>query len=55
MILMLLYYMGGTAVFDGLVRLSDSFGLDFFVTFTLTSATEIPSVALLVVVLDRYN
>ncbi|CAB3221118.1 unnamed protein product [Arctia plantaginis] len=55
MVLMVLYYMGGTAIFDGLVRLSDSFGLDFFVTFTLTSATEIPSIAFLVVVLDRWG
>lgn len=41
-------------LFDGLIRLSENLGLDFFVTFTISAATEVPSVALLVVLLDRY-
>ncbi|XP_049698394.2 solute carrier family 22 member 3 isoform X1 [Helicoverpa armigera] len=55
MILMLILYMSCAVVFDGLVRMSDAFGLDFFISFTLTSATEIPSVTLLAFVLDRWG
>uniref|UniRef100_A0A2A4IS78 Major facilitator superfamily (MFS) profile domain-containing protein n=1 Tax=Heliothis virescens TaxID=7102 RepID=A0A2A4IS78_HELVI len=55
MILMLILYMSCSVVFDGLVRMSDAFGLDFFISFTLTSATEIPSVTLLAFVLDRWG
>lgn len=55
MILMLIVYMACSVIFDGLVRMSDAFGLDFFISFTLTSATEIPSVTLLACVLDRWG
>ncbi|OWR50027.1 hypothetical protein KGM_202411 [Danaus plexippus plexippus] len=52
---MVIVYMTCALVFDGLVRMSEGLGLDFFVTFTLTSATEIPSVMLLALVLDRFG
>ncbi|XP_030030962.1 solute carrier family 22 member 3-like isoform X1 [Manduca sexta] len=55
MALMLIVYICCAVIFDGLVRLSDAFGLDFFITFTLTSATEIPSVTLVAIVLDRWG
>lgn len=47
-------HLGCNIVFDGLVRLSDSFGLDFFLTFCLNSVTELPANFILAVVLDRY-
>ncbi|XP_038209402.1 carcinine transporter-like [Zerene cesonia] len=55
LILMIFVYMACALIFDGLVRMSEGLGLDFFITFTLTSATEIPSVALLALVLDRWG
>ncbi|XP_048481742.1 solute carrier family 22 member 3 isoform X1 [Plutella xylostella] len=55
MTFLILVYMACAIVFDGLVRMSESLGLDFFITFTLTSATEIPSVTLLAIVLDRWG
>lgn len=42
-------------IFDGLVRLSEHLGLDFFLIFTLSSATEIPALLSLAVTLDRYE
>lgn len=54
MFLMVVSYISISLVFDGLVRMSENMGLDFFVTFTLAAATEIPSLALLTLVLDRY-
>lgn len=51
---MVAVYMSCAIIFDGLVRLSESLGLDFFLTFTLASATEIPSVTFLALVLDKY-
>ncbi|XP_053601029.1 solute carrier family 22 member 3-like isoform X2 [Plodia interpunctella] len=55
MIFMVIVYMSCAIIFDGLVRMSEGLGLDFFITFTLTSATEIPSVTLLALVLDRWG
>ncbi|XP_012552868.1 carcinine transporter isoform X1 [Bombyx mori] len=55
MILMVVVYMVCAVIFDGLVRLSDAFGLDFFITFTFTSATEIPSVTFVALLLDRWG
>ncbi|XP_063545944.1 organic cation transporter protein-like [Cydia strobilella] len=52
---MVTVYMCCALMFDGLVRLSESLGLDFFLTFTLASATEIPSVTLLALVMDRWG
>ncbi|XP_026726510.1 solute carrier family 22 member 3-like isoform X2 [Trichoplusia ni] len=53
MLLMFFVYMSCSVIFDGLVRMSDAFGLDFFIAFTMTSATEMPSVVLLAFLLDR--
>ncbi|CAH2990354.1 unnamed protein product [Chilo suppressalis] len=55
MLCMVVVYMGCALIFDGLVRMSEGLGLDFFITFTLASATEIPSVTLLALILDRYG
>ncbi|CAB3245470.1 unnamed protein product [Arctia plantaginis] len=52
---LLVAYTGCNMVFDGLVRLSGSFGLDFFLTFSLNSGTEIPALILLVFILDRWG
>ncbi|XP_072936139.1 carcinine transporter-like [Epargyreus clarus] len=54
-ILLVLSFMAVALVFDGLVRLSESLGMDFFITFTMTSATEAPAVGLLVFMLDRFG
>ncbi|XP_046973043.1 organic cation transporter protein-like isoform X2 [Vanessa cardui] len=54
-ILMVLVYMACAIIFDALVRMSDGLGLDFFITFTLASATEIPSVTLLALILDKWG
>ncbi|XP_073948521.1 solute carrier family 22 member 3-like isoform X1 [Choristoneura fumiferana] len=48
-------FMACALVFDGLIRLSEHLGLDFFLTFTFASATEIPSIALLVLLIDRFG
>ncbi|XP_045457055.1 carcinine transporter-like [Melitaea cinxia] len=54
MVLFLIFaFVGVALMFDSLVRLSENLGLDFFVTFTVTSATEIPSIIILVLLLDR--
>ncbi|GBP13051.1 Organic cation transporter protein [Eumeta japonica] len=55
LLLMICAMMTCALLFDGLVRLSETLGGDFFVTFTLTSATEIPSTAILILVLDRWG
>ncbi|XP_068628771.1 beta-alanine transporter-like [Battus philenor] len=54
-VFMVVIYMACAVIFDGLVRMSEGLGLDFFITFTLTSATEIPSVTLVAIVLDRWG
>ncbi|XP_026322307.1 solute carrier family 22 member 3-like isoform X2 [Hyposmocoma kahamanoa] len=55
MIAAIVAYMSATMVFDGLVRLSEHLGLDFFLIFTLSSATEIPALLTLAFVLDRWG
>ncbi|CAG9576210.1 unnamed protein product [Danaus chrysippus] len=52
-IFLIITFMGVAVVFDGIIRLSENLGLDFFLTFTVTSATEIPSILILVLLLDR--
>ncbi|XP_046971681.1 organic cation transporter protein-like isoform X2 [Vanessa cardui] len=51
--LLIIAFMGVALMFDNVIRLSENLGLDFFVTFTVTSATEIPSIIILVLLLDR--
>ncbi|XP_072936137.1 carcinine transporter-like [Epargyreus clarus] len=48
-------YMMVSLVYDALVRMSENLGVDVFLTFTLASATEIPAIAIVVVVLDRWG
>ncbi|KAI5635854.1 sugar transporter domain-containing protein [Phthorimaea operculella] len=56
MLIMLIFvYMACGIIFDGLVRMSENLGSDFFVAFTLSSATEVPSVILLAFILDRWG
>lgn len=52
-IYMLIVYCGSGIVYDALVRLSEAFGLNFFLTFTITGGLEIPAVLLLAVFLDK--
>ncbi|XP_061723762.1 solute carrier family 22 member 3-like [Cydia pomonella] len=48
-------FMSCALVFDGLIRMSEHLGVDFFIAFTLTSATEVPSIALVVLLIDRFG
>lgn len=50
--LICLMYMCSNIVFDGLLRNIGNLDFDFFVTFALLSATELPSMLLLAAVLD---
>ncbi|KPJ17833.1 Solute carrier family 22 member 3 [Papilio machaon] len=53
MLLLMVIYMGCAMIFDGLVRMSEGLGVDFFLAFTLASATQIPSVGIVALLLDR--
>ncbi|KAJ2944015.1 hypothetical protein O0L34_g8342 [Tuta absoluta] len=55
LLMMMLVYMACGLIFDGLVRMSESLGSNFFVAFTLSSATEVPSVILVAFILDRWG
>ncbi|XP_063547227.1 solute carrier family 22 member 3-like [Cydia strobilella] len=48
-------FMSCALMFDGLIRMSEHLGVDFFIAFTLTSATEVPSIALVVLLIDRFG
>ncbi|XP_048004281.1 solute carrier family 22 member 3-like [Leguminivora glycinivorella] len=48
-------FMACALVFDGLIRMSEHLGVDFFIAFTVTSATEMPSIALVVLLIDRFG
>ncbi|XP_013192615.2 carcinine transporter-like [Amyelois transitella] len=52
-LLLCLEYMCGMVVLDALIRSVGSLQFDFFVSFTLTSLTEFPSILLLALVLDK--
>lgn len=52
-ILMCILYMCCTVTFDGLVRSVGQIELNFFVSFTVVSATEFPSLMLLAFILDK--
>lgn len=47
--------MAVSLVFDGHVRSVRTLGLDVFLTFTITSATELPADTLLTLTLDRWG
>ncbi|XP_045542423.1 solute carrier family 22 member 3 [Papilio machaon] len=53
MLLLMVIYMGCSVIFDGLVRMSEGLGVDFFLAFTLAASTQIPSVGLVALLLDR--
>ncbi|KAL0895326.1 hypothetical protein ABMA27_011469 [Loxostege sticticalis] len=40
---------------DAILRMSESIGTNFFVTFTLSSASEVPALILVTLVLDRWG
>ncbi|CAB3221141.1 unnamed protein product [Arctia plantaginis] len=52
---LMILFMGGALVFDGLVRLSDSFGMNFFVVFTFIEVSELISILVVAVILDRFG
>lgn len=54
-ILLILIWMAISLVFDGHVRNVGSLGLDFFITFTVAAATELPADTLLTLTLDRWG
>ncbi|KAG4067767.1 hypothetical protein HA402_005539 [Bradysia odoriphaga] len=54
-ILLILFYMSISLVFDGYVRNIETMGLDTFVAFTIASATEMPSAIILTLILDRWG
>lgn len=54
-ILLILIWMAISLVFDGHVRNVGQLGLDFFVTFTIAAATELPADTLLTLTLDRWG
>lgn len=49
------FRMAMALLFDGHVRQVEHLGLDFFLTFTLASATELPADTLLTFTLDRWG
>ncbi|KAI5635852.1 sugar transporter domain-containing protein [Phthorimaea operculella] len=55
LVFLVVAFMTVAVAFDSLARLSETLGLDFFVTFTVMAVTEIPSIGLLVVLLDRFG
>jgi hypothetical protein len=54
-ILLILIWMCISLVFDGHVRNVGSLGLDFFFTFTVAAATELPADTLLTLTLDKWG
>ncbi|CAB3221124.1 unnamed protein product [Arctia plantaginis] len=53
MIYMIIVYGSDDVIYDALVRLTQVFGFDFFITFTINMGIEIPAVLLLTALLDR--
>lgn len=54
-ILLILFYMSISLVFDGYVRNIESIGLNLFVAFTVASATELPASCILTLILDHWG
>ncbi|CRK95636.1 CLUMA_CG009094, isoform A [Clunio marinus] len=54
-ILLIIIWMAISLVFDGHVRNVGSLGLDFFITFTVAAATELPADTVLTLTLDRWG
>ncbi|KAL1459246.1 hypothetical protein WDU94_011251 [Cyamophila willieti] len=53
--LLIVIWMSISLLFDGHVRQVEHLGLDFFITFTIASATELPSDTLLTFTLDKWG
>lgn len=54
-LLLILIWMTISLVFDGHVRNVGSLGLDFFITFTIAAATELPADTFLTLTLDKWG
>ncbi|CAB3221122.1 unnamed protein product [Arctia plantaginis] len=53
MLKLIIVYMGIAIVFDGLIRLSDTFGMSLFTVFTLNEVSEFAAILLVAFILDR--
>uniref|UniRef100_A0A8D8ZDD1 Organic cation transporter protein n=1 Tax=Cacopsylla melanoneura TaxID=428564 RepID=A0A8D8ZDD1_9HEMI len=53
--LLIVIWMSISLLFDGHVRQVEHLGLDFFITFTIASATELPADTLLTFTLDKWG
>ncbi|XP_013163458.1 PREDICTED: solute carrier family 22 member 3-like [Papilio xuthus] len=53
--LLVITFSAVAVIFDGIIRMSENLGLDLFITFAVTSASEIPSIGILVFLLDRFG
>lgn len=54
-LLLIAIWMSISLVFDGHVRNIGSLGMDFFITFSVAAATELPADTLLTLTLDRWG
>ncbi|CAF4896743.1 unnamed protein product [Pieris macdunnoughi] len=54
-VLLIVAIMSTTLTFDTVLRMSENIGLNVFITFTISAATEVPSTSLLVFLLDRFG
>jgi hypothetical protein len=54
-ILLIVIWMAISLVFDGHVRNVGQLGLDFFITFTIAAATELPADTFLTLTLDKWG
>ncbi|CAH3860358.1 unnamed protein product [Pieris brassicae] len=54
-VLLIVAIMSTTLSFDTILRMSENIGLNIFITFTVSAATEVPSISLLVFLLDRFG
>ncbi|XP_037963798.2 solute carrier family 22 member 3 isoform X1 [Plutella xylostella] len=55
LLLLMSTFMAIAVIFDILIRLSETLGGDFFITFALASATEIPATLVVILLLDRFG
>ncbi|CAB3221114.1 unnamed protein product [Arctia plantaginis] len=55
MIKLIIVFMGCGCVFDGVMRLSNSFGLSFFAVFSVNEVSEFMAIVAVAVLLDRFG
>ncbi|CAG4958225.1 unnamed protein product [Colias eurytheme] len=53
MLFLVFTFMSVAVMFDSITRMAENLGSNFFVTFSVTSATELPSIVVLLLLLDR--